>query len=166
MLEGRRGELLMRGPQSMLGYWPTPGSGKDSEGFVHTSDVVTMDKDGYFTVVDRTKDMIIVSGYKVYSREIDDILYENPAVELAATIGIPDPAREGSERVAVFVKLKDGLAASVTEDDIKRYLADRVAKYAVPKVVKIVDVIPQTDVHKINKKALREAAAEQFAKQS
>ena len=166
VLSGKRGELLLRGPQAMTGYWPTPGTGKDGEGFVHTSDVVTVDKDGYFTVVDRTKDMIIVSGYKVYSREIDDILYENPAVELAATIGIPDPEREGSERVAVFVKLKDGLEKSVTEDEIKKYLSERVAKYAVPKVVKIVDSIPQTDVHKINKKALREAAAEQFSKQS
>ncbi len=162
MLAGKRGELIMRGPQAMLGYWPNPGTGKDPEGFVHTSDVVMMDPLGYFSVVDRTKDMIIVSGYKVYSRELDDLLYEHPAVEIAATIGIPDPEREGSERVAVFVQLKPG--ATAAEEDIKKYIASKVAKYAVPKVVKIVDAIPQTEVHKINKKALRETASREFGK--
>jgi acyl-CoA synthetase (AMP-forming)/AMP-acid ligase II len=159
MLRGERAEMLLRGPQRMLGYWPKPGNGVDEEGYIHTSDVVRIDDKGYFYIVDRTKDMIIVSGYKVYSREVDDILYNHPKVELAATIGIPDPEREGSERIAVYIQPKDKYKNNISGDEIIDYLKKRVAKYAVPKVVKIIDVMPLTEVHKVNKKLLREMAA-------
>ncbi len=162
MRAGKRGELCMKGPQRMLGYWPDPGTGLDGEGYVRTSDVVQVDEDGYFFVVDRTKDMIIVSGYKVYSREVDDLLYEHPGVELAATVGIPDPDRKGSERVAVFVTPNPDHKDTLTEESIKDFLKERVAKYAVPKVVKIIDQMPQTEVHKVNKKVLREHASKDF----
>ncbi|MEW5737267.1 MAG: AMP-binding protein [Thermodesulfobacteriota bacterium] len=158
VVKGRRGELCMRGPQRMLGYWPDAGSGMDRDGFIHTSDVVEIDERGYFFIVDRTKDMIIVSGYKVYSREVDDILYDHPAVEIAATVGVPDPEREGSERVAVFVQPKPEFKGKVTEAEIIEYLRARIAKYAVPKQVFMVDAIPLTEVHKVNKKVLREQA--------
>ncbi len=159
MLAGARGEMLLKGPQRMLGYWPTPGNGVDEDGYIHTSDVVKIDENGFFYIVDRTKDMIIVSGYKVYSREVDDILYDNPKVEMAATIGIPDPEREGSERIAVYVQPKEKYRNDITEGEIIDYLKQRVAKYAVPKTVLIIDTMPLTEVHKVNKKLLREMAA-------
>ncbi|MDI6796938.1 MAG: AMP-binding protein [Desulfatibacillaceae bacterium] len=162
MASGMRGEMCLRGPQRMAGYWPEPGSGMDEEGFVHTGDVVMVDPQGYFYIVDRTKDMIIVSGYKVYSREVDDLLFAHPGVELAATIGIPDAEREGSERVAVFVQPKPEWKDKLTAEEIISYLQNHVAKYAVPKVVQIVDAIPQTEVHKTDKKALRALAASQL----
>ncbi|OHD67652.1 MAG: AMP-dependent synthetase [Spirochaetes bacterium RBG_16_49_21] len=162
MLRGERGEMLLRGPQRMLGYWAKPGSGIDEEGFIHTSDVVRIDDNGYFYIVDRTKDMIIVSGYKVYSREIDDILYQHPKVELAATIGIPDPEREGSERIAVYIQPKDKFKKSIAANEIIDYLKKQVAKYAVPKVVRVIDAMPLTEVHKVNKKLLREMAVKDF----
>jgi len=154
--EGKVGEMLLSGPQRMLGYWPEPGRGLDDEGFVHTGDVVKMDENGYFSIVDRTKDMVIVSGYKVYTREVDDILYDHPATEVAATIGIPDPEREGSERIKVFVQLKDEFKGKVSEEDYITYLREKVAKYAVPKAVVFLDEMPLTEVFKVNKKSLRE----------
>jgi len=161
MLAGKIGEMLLRGPQRMLGYWPNPGDGIDKDGYIHTSDVVRVDENGYFYIVDRIKDMIIVSGYKVYSREVDDLLYKHPAVDMAATVGIPDAAREGSERVVVYVQAKPEFKKTLTEAEIINYLKEKVPKYAVPKKVYIVDEIPLTEVQKINKKELRKQAIEQ-----
>jgi acyl-CoA synthetase (AMP-forming)/AMP-acid ligase II len=144
----------------MLGYWPEEGKGLDEEGFVHTGDVVKMDEHGYFSIVDRTKDMAIVSGYKVYTREVDDLLYDHPATEVAATIGVPDPEREGSERIKVFVQLKGEYNGKVTEDEYIEYLREKVAKYAVPRSVVFLDEMPLTEVFKVNKKALREMEME------
>ena len=158
MLEGAKGELLMRGPQRMLGYWPEPGSGMDAEGWIHTSDVVQIDERGYFYIVDRTKDMIIVSGFKVYSREVDDLLSEHPKVLSAATVGIPDPEREGSERVAVFIQPRPQYVNDLTEQEILDYLKERVARYAMPKLVRLVDEMPVTAVQKLDKKVLRKLA--------
>ena len=163
MLAGKRGEMCLKGPQRMLGYWPDPGTGLDEEGYVRTSDVVEVDENGYFYIVDRTKDMIIVSGYKVYSREVDDLLYSHPDIAMAATVGIPDPDREGSERVAVYVQPKPGKENNLTEDGVRDFLRERVAKYAVPKFVRIVDEMPLTEVQKMNKKVLREQALREFA---
>ena len=156
MLSGKRAEMCLSGPQRMLGYWPNPGDGIDDGGFIRTGDVVKVDKNGYFYVVDRTKDMIIVSGYKVYSRELDDIIYEYLGIDVTATVGIPDPEREGSERVVVFIQPKPEFKDKISEEDIINYLKHRVAKYAVPKQVYIVDKIPLTEIQKIDKKALRE----------
>ena len=80
--------------------------------------MVRIDENGFFYIVDRTKDMIIVSGYKVYSREVDDILYNHPKVEMAATIGIPDPEREGSERVAVYIQPREKFKKNITQEEI------------------------------------------------
>ncbi|MEW6552906.1 MAG: AMP-binding protein [Actinomycetota bacterium] len=160
--DGRVGEMLLSGPQRMLGYWPEPGRGLDDEGFVHTGDVVKMDENGYFSIVDRTKDMAIVSGYKVYTREVDDILYDHPATEVAATIGVPDPEREGSERIRVFVQVREGYKGKVSEDDYIAYLREKVAKYAVPKSVTFLDEMPLTEVFKVNKKLLREMELEEL----
>jgi acyl-CoA synthetase (AMP-forming)/AMP-acid ligase II len=156
--QGKRGEMLLRGPQRMLGYWPNPGQGMDENGYIRTSDVVKVDERGYFYIVDRLKDMIIVSGFKVYSREIDDILFEHDAIEIAATVGIPDPEREGSERVVVYIQPKADCTDQIDEEQIIAYLKQRVAKYAVPKKVFIVDKIPLTEVEKVDKKSLKQKA--------
>jgi acyl-CoA synthetase (AMP-forming)/AMP-acid ligase II len=159
---GMQGEMLLRGPQRMIGYWPTPGLGLDENGYVHTGDVVKVDDRGYFYIVDRTKDMITVSGYKVYSREIDDILFGHDAIEMAATVGIPDPLREGSEIVVVFIQPKKQNKNQLDANQIVSYLRERVARYAVPKKVFIVDKIPLTEVQKTDKKLLRQKAIEDF----
>jgi acyl-CoA synthetase (AMP-forming)/AMP-acid ligase II len=158
IISGKTGELCLRGPQRMLGYWPKEGSGLDEEGYVRTGDVTKVDENGYFYIVDRTKDMIIVSGFKVYSREIDDILQGCPGVGRAATVGIPDPERQGSERVCVFVEPQSGCEKEVTEEKVINYLKNTVAKYAVPKVVRIVATLPLTEVQKVDKKQLRKMA--------
>lgn len=152
------GEMLINGPQRMLGYWPHPGLGIDDEGYIHTGDVVKMDERGYFYIVDRLKDMVVVSGYKVYTREIDDILYSHPATEQAATIGIPDPERPGSERVVVFVQLKETYRGRATESDYMEYLRERVARYAYPAAVIFLAEMPLTPMLKVDKGALREMA--------
>ncbi|MBI9090050.1 MAG: acyl--CoA ligase [Desulfobacterium sp.] len=163
VLSGKTGEMCINGPQRMLGYWPDKGSGMDEEGYVHTGDVVSVDKTGYFYIVDRTKDMINVSGYKVYSREIDDLLYGYPGVEHAATVGIKDPLREGSERVVVYIEPQKEYEGKLDKDEIKTFLGQQVAKYAVPKAIQFVDEMPLTGVHKLDKKEIRKMAETEFA---
>ncbi len=153
---GEPGELWVKGPQCMLGYWPDPGSGLEEDGWLRMGDMVTMDSDGYFTVVDRIKDMINVSGNKVYSRVIDDILHEHPAVDVAGVIGVPDPERKGSERVKAFIQLKPEFRGKVTEDEIIEFLRERVKPYALPKFVEFRDELPLTLIMKLHKKVLRE----------
>ncbi|MCX5849624.1 MAG: class I adenylate-forming enzyme family protein [Deltaproteobacteria bacterium] len=164
LIAGKTGEMCLRGPQRMLGYWPKVGSGLDDEGYVRTGDVVKVDDKGYFYIVDRTKDMIIVSGFKVYSREIDDILQYYPGVERAATVGVADPERQGSERVIVFIEPQKGQEKEITEEKVIEFLKSKVAKYAVPKTVRIVDAIPLTEVQKIDKKLLRQMAEAEAAR--
>ncbi len=152
---GERGEIWIRGPQTMHGYYPTPGSGL-KDGWLPMGDIVEIDNDGYFKVVDRIKDMINVSGNKVYSRVIDDILHEHEAVEIAGVIGIPDPEKPGSERVKAFIQLKHEYKGKVSEQDIINFLKDKVKPYAVPKWVEFRDELPLTIVMKLFKKKLRE----------
>jgi len=161
---GQIGEMHLNGPQRMLGYWPNRNEGINNDGFINTSDVVRVDENGYFYIVDRTKDMIIVSGYKVYSRELDDILFNHADIDMAATIGVPDPDREGSEKVIVYIQPKSSSRDKMKEKDVIDYLKTRVAKYAIPQKVFIVDRIPLTEVQKINKKELRKMALEQMEK--
>ncbi|MFX1416524.1 MAG: aldehyde ferredoxin oxidoreductase C-terminal domain-containing protein, partial [Promethearchaeota archaeon] len=156
---GERGEIWVRGPQIMKGYWPTAGSGLEEGGWLPMGDIVEMDSDGYFKVVDRIKDMINVSGNKVYSRVIDDILYEHEAVDVAGVIGVPDSDRPGSERVKAFVQLKPEYKGKVSEQDIIDFLKDKVKPYAVPKWVEFRDELPLTMVMKLFKKKLREDEA-------
>jgi long-chain acyl-CoA synthetase len=151
-----RGEIWIRGPQIMKGYWPTPGSGLKEGGWLPMGDIVEMDSDGYFHIVDRLKDMINVSGNKVYSRVIDDILHEHEAVDVAGVIGVPDPDRPGNERVKAFVQLKHEYKGKVSEQDIIDYLKNRVKPYAVPKWVEFRDELPMTIAMKLFKKKLRE----------
>ena len=159
---GEAGEIVVRGPQIMKGYWPEPGSGLTEAGWLHTGDIATMDDDGYFHVVDRIKDMINISGMKVYSIEIDEVLFKHPAVEGAVTIGIPDPERPGSERIKAFVKLRDVLKKKVAGQEIIDYCRENLAAYAVPKFIEFRDDLPVTVAEKIFKRALREEEIKQM----
>ena len=153
---GETGEILIRGPQIMKGYWPTPGKGLTEDGWLAMGDIGKMDEDGYFYIVDRIKDMINVSGMKVYSRVVDDILYEHPAVREAGVIGVPDPERPGSERVKAFISLKPEFEGKVTTDDIIEYCKEKLPPYAVPKFVEFKKDLPLTPVMKIFKRKLKE----------
>jgi long-chain acyl-CoA synthetase len=156
---GETGEIYIRGPQIMKGYWPTPGKGLKG-GWLATGDIGKMDEDGYFYIVDRIKDMINVSGMKVYSRVVDDILHEHPAVSVAGAIGVPDPERPGSERVKAFITLKPEHEGKVTADDIIEYCREKLPPYAVPKSVEFRKNLPLTLAMKIFKRKLKEEELE------
>ncbi|WP_436345025.1 AMP-binding protein [Natronorubrum sp. FCH18a] len=152
--EGLEGEMLVDGPQRMKGYLDAEKNPFDDEGYVATGDVTRVDEKGRFYVVDRVKHMINVSGLKVYSEEVDEVLYGLEGVKRPATVGVPDPERPGSERVRVFVEPEPG--AELTEGDVINHLEGKVPKHAIPADVTFVETIPVTDVGKTDKKALRE----------
>ncbi|TFF98216.1 MAG: AMP-dependent synthetase [Promethearchaeota archaeon] len=155
---GEAGEIVIKGPQIFHGYWNKP---KETEhalrnGWFYSGDVGVIDEDGYLRIVDRTKDMIIVSGYKVFSVEIDNKMSKHSAVDLASAIGVPDPDRPGSEKVKLYVKLKQGYKASEEiKEDILNFAKKNLAKYKVPEIIELVEDIPLTTIGKIDKRALR-----------
>ncbi|MFZ2098801.1 MAG: AMP-binding protein [Anaerolineales bacterium] len=153
---GKPGELLIRGPQVMLGYWPEPGSGLTDDGWLHTGDVAIMDETGYFQIVDRLKDMVNVSGMKVYTTEVDEVLFKHPAIAVAAAFGIPDVEIPGSERVMAVVTLKEDFRGSVTEQELRDFCRQHLPPYAVPKSIEFRDELPLTVSEKVFKNALRE----------
>lgn len=158
---GENGEVWIRGPQVMKGYLnaeETPGDGLEDDEWISTGDIGYMDEDGYFYIVDRIKDMINVSGMKVYSRVVDDILYGHPAVREAGIIGLPDPDRLGSERLKAFITLREG--ASATEEEIINYCKDKLPPYAVPKSVEFRTELPVTKIGKIFKRVLKDEEIE------
>ncbi len=155
---GEPGEICVRGPQIMKEYYMNPEETARTlrDGWIYTGDIATMDEDGYFYIVDRVKDMVIVSGFKVFTRELDDLLALHPDVEMAAAIGMPDPDRPGSERVAMAVVLKPGVEKSAAEQEkILNFLKENVAPYKVPKVIRFMDQLPLSGVGKILKRELR-----------
>jgi len=158
VLLGEPGEIAIRGPQIFKGYWNKP---KETEhalqnGWFYSGDVGVMDDDGYITIVDRTKDMINVSGFKVFSVEVDDKMNKHPAIELCSSVGIPDPDRPGSELVKLYVLLKEGYEASEEiKADILKFAQENLAKYKVPKFIEILKELPLTSIGKVDKKALR-----------
>ncbi len=159
---GEAGEICVRGPQIMKGYLNKPLETKkaiDADGFMHTGDVAVMDEDGYLKIVDRTKDMIIVSGFKVFSTKVEDILSNHPAIETIALIGLANPDRPGSEIVKAFIQIDpayeyDGNKEALKEDIIK-FAKENCSPYEVPKFIEIVEELPLTAVGKIDKKVLR-----------
>jgi long-chain acyl-CoA synthetase len=158
---GEPGEICVKGPMVMVGYYKKPEETKhavDKDGYMHTGDVAIMDKDGYLKIVDRTKDMIIVGGFKVFSVKVEDVLSRHPAVDLVATVGVPNPERPGSEVVKAFVQLKPEHAAGNPEavkKDIEKYAKEKLSPYEAPKVFEFIDQLPLTSVGKIDKKRLR-----------
>jgi long-chain acyl-CoA synthetase len=155
---GKPGEVVIRGPQIMVGYWPDPGSGLTGDGWLHTGDVGVMDETGYFQIVDRLKDMVNISGLKVYTTEVDEVLYRHPAIALAAAFGIPDAEIPGSERVMAVVSLKAGYQSSVTEQELRDFCRQSLPPYAVPKTIEFRDELPLTVSEKVFKNVLREQA--------
>ena len=153
---GEPGEILVRGPQIMKGYWPEKGSGLTADGWLKTGDIAYMDQDGYFHMTDRIKDMINVSGNKVYSTQVDEVIFKHPAVLMAVSFGVPDPNIPGSERVVAVIKLHKDYPETVTEDDICNFCREHLAPYAVPKFVEFRDELPMTVTEKLFKKALRD----------
>src|SRR5207237_1142208 len=150
--QGEPGEIVMRGPFVMRDYWGKPDATEEvmRGGWFHTGDVATMDEDGYFFIVDRKKDLIIRGGYNVYPREIEEVLYEHPAVREAAVIGVPHESL--GEEVAAVIALKDG--ASATPEELRQYAKDRVAAYKYPRSVRIVDDLPKGPTGKILKREI------------
>jgi long-chain acyl-CoA synthetase len=150
---GETGELLIKGPQVMKGYWNNPEETAKTltDGWLYTGDIAKMDEGGYFYIVDRKKDMIISSGCNVYPRDIEEVLYENPKVQEACAIGIPHPTR--GEAIKVFVALKEGETG--TQEELIEYCTDKLAKYKLPTEIEFRDELPKTNVGKILKKDLR-----------
>ena len=153
---GEAGELVIRGPQVMLGYWNKPDDNKTAlrGGWFYTGDIATMDPDGYFRIVDRKKDMIDVSGFKVWPREVEETLFEHPAVQEAAVVGIPD-ARSG-EAVKAFVVLKKESEGKVTAEEISKFCKDRIASFKAPKFVEFKSELPKTVVGKVLRRELKQ----------
>ena len=155
---GEVGELAIKGPQVMKGYWGRPEATADvlKEGWLLTGDLSRMDEEGYFYIVDRKKDMIIASGYNVYPREIEEVLYEHPDVQETIVIGVPDAYR--GETVKAFVTLKAG--AKVTEQELIDFAKGQLAAYKVPKIVEFRDELPKSAVGKLLKRELRDEEAQ------
>lgn len=155
---GEPGEIVITGPQIMKGYYKKPEETANAVrgGWMHTGDVATMDGDGYFYIVDRVKDMVIVSGFKVFTRELDEVLAKHPDIEMAASVGIPDPERPGSERVAIAIVLRPGIAGDDEKKaKITQYLRDNVAAYKLPRVIEFMDALPTSGVGKILKREIK-----------
>ncbi len=150
---GQTGELLLKGPQVMKGYWNRPDATAETltDGWLHTGDIAKMDKQGYFFIVDRKKDMIISAGYNVYPRDIEEVFFEHPKVVEATAIGIPHPKR--GEAVKVFMVLKDHQTA--TKEEMLEYCKDKLAKYKWPSEIEFRTELPKTNVGKVLKKDLR-----------
>ncbi len=161
---GEPGHMYIKGPQVMKGYWPEAGSGL-VDGWLPTGDIARMDEDGYFYIVDRIKDMANVSGYKVYTCTIDDILHQHHAVSMAVAIGVPDPEREGSERIKAFVVLKEEYRGKISAEEIIEFCRDKCTSYAVPRTVEFRDNLPFTVTEKIFKRQLREEEIQKMQKQ-
>ncbi len=153
---GQLGEVIIKGPQVMKGYWNMPEETAHTlrNGWLHTGDIGRMDEDGYLCIVDRKKDLIIASGYNIYPREVEEVIYEHPAVQEAVVIGVPDPYR--GETVKAVIVLKEGKTAS--EEEIRQYCRDHMAAYKVPSVVEFRGELPKTAVGKILRRALRDEA--------
>lgn len=150
---GEKGEICVKGPQVMKGYWRRPqDTAQQFVGdFLRTGDVATMDEDGFVFIVDRIKDLIISSGYNVYPRRIEDALHQHPAVEEATVIGILDDYR--GEAPKAFVKLRPGAAASV--DDLRHHLEGKIARIEMPVEIELREALPKSVIGKLSKKELR-----------
>jgi long-chain acyl-CoA synthetase len=160
MPAGEPGELALAGPQVMRGYWNRPDETAQvlRNGWLLTGDMAVMDEEGYFSIVDRKKDMIIAGGYNIYPREVEEVLYEHPKILEVAVVGVPDSYR--GEIVKAFVVLRDGEEA--TSEEIREFAKGRLTGYKVPRSVEFRDDLPKTMIGKVLRRALVE---EEHAKQ-
>lgn len=149
---GQTGELICRGPQVMTEYWnkPEDTAANIKNGWLYTADIVMMDEDGFITIMDRKKDMIIVNGFNVFPREIDEAMFANPKVKEACAIGIKHPTK--GEAPVLYTVLKEG--ETMDADEIEKYLRQSLAPYKIPVDYRFIDEIPRTSVGKADRKAL------------
>ena len=159
---GERGEVCMAGPQVMAGYLDRPDATSEVflDDLLRSGDVGYMDEEGYVFLVDRIKDLIICSGYKVYPRNIEDAIYEHDAVEEATVVGVPDDYR--GEAPKAFVKVKAG--ETLTEADLLAFLKDKLSPIEMPGAVAFRDALPKTMIGKLSKKELEAEAKEKSEK--
>jgi len=152
--QGEPGEIIMKGPLIMQGYWNNPQetAGQLKDGWLYTGDIAVRDEDDYFFIVDRKKDMIIAGGFNIYPRDIDEVLFQHPKVQEAVAVGIADKYR--GETVKAFVVLKPGETA--TEEEIITFCREKLAAYKVPKLVEFRSSLPKSAIGKILRKILRE----------
>jgi len=152
--QGQPGEIVVRGHNVMKGYYKKPQATADAmrNEWFHTGDIATVDEEGYFFIVDRKKDMVVRGGFNVYPREIEEVLYQHPAVREAAVIGIPDPKM--GEEVKAYVSLKPDTEATPTE--LQQFVKERIAAYKYPREVEIIADIPKGPTGKLLKRELRE----------
>jgi long-chain acyl-CoA synthetase len=150
---GEKGELIYRGHNVMKGYYNKPEANAKTlvNGWLHSGDIAVKDEDGFFYIVDRTKDMVIRGGLNVYPREVEDVMMKHEAVSMVAVIGIPD--EEYGEEIKACVVLKEG--KSVSEDELKAWTKEHIAAYKYPRIIEFMDALPQSATGKILKKVLR-----------
>lgn len=158
---GEEGELLVRGPQVMTGYWNRPDESEEAlkGGWMHTGDLASVDEDGFFRICGRKKDMINCSGLKVFPDEVDEVLMAHEAILEAATIGVPDEDR--GETVKSFIVLAEGKSVDATE--VERYAREHLAPYKIPREVEFLDELPKSSVMKILRRELRDREMEKRA---
>lgn len=153
VLVGDVGEMLVRGPNVFKGYWEDPEATQrviDADGWLHTGDLAVVDDDGFLYIVDRIKDLIIVSGFNVFPAEVEQVLLEHPAIEAAAVVGVPHP--HTGEAVRAYVVVREGL--SIEEDDVVGFVAGRLARYKCPNKVNFVEELPTGLAGKVLRRAL------------
>ena len=153
---GEEGELIFKGPQIMKGYWNQPEKTKEAlrDGWFYTGDIGKMDEDGYFWIVGRKKEMINVSGYKVWPTEVEDFLYKHEAVQEVGVVGVPDEYR--GETVKACIVLKPEYKGKITEEDIIKWSKEKMAAYKYPRIVEFVDSLPKSGAGKILRRVLLE----------
>ncbi|MDM8538818.1 long-chain fatty acid--CoA ligase [Desulfobacterales bacterium HSG17] len=156
--QGEDGEIAICGPQVMKGYWKRPDANDevfvqiDEKRYFLTGDIGNIDKDGYITITDRKKDLVLVGGFNVYPREVEDIIYTNPKVELVAVVGLPD--EKSGEMVKAFIKLKEGETA--TQDEMMAFCKENMAGYKRPRSIEFRDEIPVSNIGKVLRRVLRD----------
>ncbi|MBU0465208.1 MAG: long-chain fatty acid--CoA ligase, partial [Proteobacteria bacterium] len=158
LARGEDGELAICGPQVMKGYWKRPDANDEvfrqinGKRYFLTGDIGNIDENGYITITDRKKDMIIVGGFNVYPRDVEDILYTHPKIELVAVVGVPD--EKSGEKVKAFIKFKQGQTA--TQEEITAFCKENMAGYKRPKLIEFRDEIPLSNIGKVLRRVLRD----------
>jgi len=155
MPPGQEGELVLRGPSIVRGYWQKPEETARAivDGRFHTGDVAKIDEHGWCYIVDRKKDLINVSGFKVWPRDVEDVLYQHPAVREAAVVGVPDDYR--GETVKAFVSLSEAFKGRTTSEELIQFCKERLAAYKYPRIVEIIDEVPKTVTGKLLRRELK-----------
>ena len=161
---GEEGELIVSGPNIMLGYWKRSEETKDSiielEGkkWLRTGDLVKMDEEGYFYFIDRKRDLIKYKGYSVFARHVEEVLYSHPQIKAAGVVGVPDP--KVGQIIKAYVVLQGEARGKVSEEEISEFCKQNMAHYKVPKIIEFRGELPKTDVGKVSRRELREEAEE------